>query len=66
MRTIYAIGITLFLLPNLLGNNNIIYQILNYTPLKYIVKFTFAGYLIHMLIIEVIIASFYQSLDFNV
>ncbi|CAD8058625.1 unnamed protein product [Paramecium sonneborni] len=66
MRTVYAIGITLFVLPNLLGNNNLIYKLFNYTPIKYIVKFTFAGYLLHMLIIEVIIASFYKSLDFNV
>jgi peptidoglycan/LPS O-acetylase OafA/YrhL len=66
MRTIYALGITLVCLPNLMGNKNIIYKILNYTPIRYIVRFTFAGYLIHMLVIEVVIASFYRSLDFNV
>ena len=66
MRTIYAIGITMFVLPNLLGSHNIIYKLLNYTPIRYIAKFTFAGYLLHMLVVEVIIASFYNSLDFNV
>lgn len=66
MRTFYTIGLTLIALPNIFGKSNIFYKALNYTPIRYIVKFTLAGYLLHMIIVEIVICSFNRSLDFNV
>ena len=66
MRFIYAIGASLFALPNILGYSNWLSDMFNVTFIKYIVKWTFSAYLVHFIILEIALSNFYGSVDFNV
>lgn len=66
MRLVYALALTLVALPNLLGLKNTLSEVMNCTLIQHLVENLFSAYLVHFLISEVVMASFYQGIDFNV